>query len=98
MAKWRTEAYQSFLTWIKPNTSEMLRWLREIDNRDNDIIFIIELKTGGLAGQLSLYNTNASTKEAEFGRLIRNSEICRKAIMAGACKALFRWAFNCLGL
>ena len=98
MARWRTETYQSFLTWIRPDTGEMLRWLSEINKRDNDIIFIIELNSGALAGQLSLYNVNTSIKEAEFGRLLRNSEICCKGIMRGACKTALKWAFGHLGL
>lgn len=98
MARWRTDAYKSFLTWIRPDTGEMLRWLREINERDNDIIFVIELNTGQLAGQLSLYNIDPSRMEAELGRVIGNSEICCRDIMTNSCRALVDWAFGRLGL
>lgn len=98
MAKWRTDAYKSFLTWIRPDTGEMLRWLREINKRNNDIIFVVELNTGQLVGQLSLYNIDASRREAELGRVIGNSEICCKGIMTDSCRALVDWAFGRLGL
>lgn len=96
MAKWRTETYQSFFTWIQPNEVEMLEWLMRYENVDNDIIFLVEAPEP--IGQMSIYNVDMDEKLAEFGRLIRGEKKGSKGLMSHACAALLRWAFSCLQL
>jgi len=98
MAKWRTSNFQAFLTWLKPNENEVLKWLEQYSMRDNDIIFIIEMAEGDLAGQLSLYNIDFSISQAEFGRTIRDDDNRFKGIMMSASKSLLDWGFNYLHL
>jgi RimJ/RimL family protein N-acetyltransferase len=98
MAKWRNIAFRAFLTWIQPTKDDMLNWLTQYQDKSDDIIFIIEMDTGKLAGQIALYNIDTSIHQAEFGRIIREKRISCKGIMTEACKAMFNWAFNFLHL
>ncbi len=93
MAKWRNSNYQSFLTWVKPTADDFLNWLNQYQDMDDDIIFIIEMDTGQLAGQIALYNIDTSTNKAQFGRIIRDEEFGKKGLMTLASKVVLRWAF-----
>lgn len=98
MAKWRTETYQSFFTWIQPNEVEILEWLMRYENDDNDIIFFVEAPAGEPIGQMSIYNVDTDKRHAEFGRLIRGEKKGPNGLMTHACAALLQWAFSCLQL
>jgi len=98
MAKWRKAAFRSFLTWVQPDENDMLLWLQDYSLRDNDIIFIIEMHTGELVGQLSIYNIDSLLKQAEFGRTVRDSDSRFKGIMTSAARALLDWGFTYLYL
>jgi RimJ/RimL family protein N-acetyltransferase len=98
MAKWRTEHYDRFFTWVRPSVNDMLNWLVHYENRDNDILFILEAPAGISVGQMALHNIDPYKEEADFGRVIRGEKKGKRGIMVLAAAALLEWAISCLEL
>ncbi|MDY6934505.1 MAG: GNAT family N-acetyltransferase [Spirochaetota bacterium] len=98
MSRWRRDFSKSFLSWIEPDENEVLNWLQSYKDKNNDIIFIIESEHNISIGQISIYNLNPLTKQAEFGRIIHDKNCKSKGIMTSASKTLIKWAFENLSL
>ena len=94
MAKWRTECFDSFFTWIQPAGNAMLQWLKDYEKDDKDIIFVLETPAQIPIGQMAIYNIDPNKKEAEFGRVVHGEKDGLKGIMVFAATALLRWAFT----
>lgn len=78
-----------------------LKWWEEYCVKNNDFIFMIQ-ETESLnrpVGQISLYNIDLKSSEAEYGRLmIGDNEARGKALARHATEILIAWAFNSLGI
>jgi RimJ/RimL family protein N-acetyltransferase len=98
IAEWRAKAVQSFFTWIKPSGVDMLKWLRDYEKDDYDIIFFVEIKEKILVGQMSLYDIDFNSGKAQFGRVIRGNFQTPKGIMTIAARAILHWGYCELGL
>lgn len=98
MAKWRTSASESFFTWIKPSENDLLQWLKDYERSNDDLLFVLERDDGLPVGQMALYNIEADSGQAEFGRIIRGEQGAPKGIMSAGALALLRWGFELFGL
>lgn len=98
MAEWRSRYFQSFFSWIKPSTSDVLKWLKLYEKDDSDILFFVEVNNCFSVGQMALYDIDLQNQQAEFGRVIQGENVGIKSIMTFAATKLFEWAFNSLGL
>ena len=97
MARWRTESFMSFFSWVRPDARDMLMWLKAYDTRDDDVIFMVEAPPGRPVGQMSLYHVDPVSMEAEFGRVAKG-RTGPAGVMTRAAGVLIGWAFEELGL
>lgn len=98
MAGWRGAQYRSFLTWVRPAADDVLTWLGQYQERDDDIIFIIEMDTGQPAGHIALYHIDTASNRAQFGRVIRGEGFDGQGLMTSASRVALGWAFARLHL
>jgi len=98
MARWRRKYYKNFFTWVKPDSSELLQWLNNYKDKNNDIIFMIVIRNNTPIGQFSLYNIDFNKQMAEFGRLIHGRRGDPKSIILKSIQTLLEWAFESLHL
>ena len=97
LARWRSDHTHAFLTWIRPSPEEVLEWLNAYQDREDDILFIIETFEGSAWGQIGLYRIDLDQGTAELGRLIRGED-APDGMMFSASLAVLEWAFEQLQL
>lgn len=97
--QWRN--YPEHRKWFN-STHKLLcdehkEWFNNYLKKEDDFIFIV-MKDNEKCGQLSIYDVNSVTKEANFGRFLVNPAHAGMGLMKKSCQAALALAKNILKL
>ena len=82
-----------------PTMEEHLRWLAEVEPRDDRHEFMIEERTSGRSvGTIGLSHIDRVNQRAEYGVLLGEPDARGKGLAAEASRLLLAYAFGTLGL
>jgi RimJ/RimL family protein N-acetyltransferase len=99
LRRWRNANRRYFFNAVFITSEMQQNWFKGYQQKENDLIFIIETLEGKPVGTISLCHIKTAEKEGELGRmLIGDPESRHHGFGYDAARALIVWGFSTLGL
>ena len=99
LRRWRNSDRDKFIYSKLISPEDQKKWFEGYQEKENDLLFIIEKLNRKPIGAVSLYRIDLSSMRAEFGRMmIGDIKSRKKGFARDASESLIRFAFSTLNL